>query len=623
MTTQLPEVLIRNSYNILGLSSTSTLKEIRKRSQQLLQLAKIEEVQEFEIDIGNVKTFRDETTIRTALERISGVQDRLKEFFFWFEAYSTESQKAISLIAKKDYNGALGIFENTENSSIDWLGKKNSALALMFQAFARSDLANFYQSLSLWKLIAKSDDFWQFYEKHYLLHDELDTTPSLFEEFKYAICEILSTKTVAFYHQTKYPKVIGASYDALEHVGKVMDVEVLQPLILKAKKELEELEKIDPASPPEAALIERRLKNLHKCFQELDRFELSSFSPLIVLKNDTAEKLRSISVDLYNQNTNHELALMFLDQGSKLAISEVVANKIKADEKQINDNKAWQSVSDKCLPIQSLIECQKIKEAKNAYLLLDSELAGPKGRSPIDLRSKALIIYCTVLTQKGHDLFNKLKFGIETLAISGLLNRKTQKDAILAFNHIWEILKNRLYLFDFIDPEADKAAVIKLIDTISHDLKNCEVASLFGKHKYYLQLVEDVSDRLVIEQTRIAIKILGAAICHAILYDRIYCVTQKKMWKMLGWCASIVFIFFVNINKENSNQKSTHQSNYQSKTSYSYPTQSLTYDEKKVIEYLQKNHQTYLKDARNDGYSDKEIAQYVIKLSEEKKNNAK
>ena len=88
MTTKLPQVLVRNSFNILGLYSSSTLKEIKKRSQQLLQLAKIEEIQEFDTDIGHVKEFRNESEIRLALERIFGIQERLKEIFFWFEGHS-------------------------------------------------------------------------------------------------------------------------------------------------------------------------------------------------------------------------------------------------------------------------------------------------------------------------------------------------------------------------------------------------------------------------------------------------------------------------------------------------------------------------------------------------------
>lgn len=68
MSLRLPQKLIRNSFNILGLPPTSTLKEIRKKAQELLQLAKIEEIQQFEDDIGHVCELRNESEVKLALE---------------------------------------------------------------------------------------------------------------------------------------------------------------------------------------------------------------------------------------------------------------------------------------------------------------------------------------------------------------------------------------------------------------------------------------------------------------------------------------------------------------------------------------------------------------------------
>ncbi len=376
MTAQLPQVLIRNSFNIFGLSSSSALKEIRKRSQQLLQLAKIEEVQEFDTDIGHVRELRNEGEIRQALERVSGIQERLQEVFFWFDDHSIESRKAVALVSKEDYKSALDIFNKADKANTDWLGRKNLALTLMFHAFAASNIDSFCRSLRLWKLIAESDDFWKFYETHYLLSDELGTSSSLFQEFRSSICEILSAKAVSFYHQTKNPEAIGACYSSFGRIGKIIDVEILQPVILKVKKEIEELEKIDPESEMDATLIRRILKKIHKSFTDLDKFELSEYSPLTVLKNDTAEKLRSISVDIYNRNADSEIARLFLEQSSKLAVSETVVDKIKADKSQLKENETWQSVSGKFEKVKTLIADQRMEEAKSSYLSLDNELAG-------------------------------------------------------------------------------------------------------------------------------------------------------------------------------------------------------------------------------------------------------
>lgn len=609
---QLPQILVRNSFNILGLSSSSALKEIRKRSQQLLQLAKIEEVQEFDIDIGDVRVLRNESEIRVALERVSGIQERLKEIFFWFEDHRTESRKALEFISKGNYQKAITIFEA---SGSDWLDKKNFALALMFQAFATSSMESFCRSLEVWRLIADSDNFWKFYETHYLLHDELGTAPSLLEEFRSSLFETLSAKAVFFYHQTKNPKVLGACYSVFGKIGKTADSEILQPVILKVKMEMAELEKAEDATSKKKVF-----KKIHKCFSELEEFELLEYSPLVVLKNDIAEKLKSIAVDIYNENADTETARILLEQSSKLAVSEALLDRIESNIKQLKENSAWESVSERFNHIKNLIEKQKLEEARGAYLRLDNDLVAEAAESSTSNRIHLLINYCSSVMQKGHELFDKKKFGIRTLAISAFLNRKNQRKGILAFEHAKEILQDRLYLFDFLDAASDRSNISKTIDNISNDLRYCELESLFDRHQAYLQVMENTAHDQPDENTQIAIKLLGAAICFSILYRRCKRVYLKTLWKWIGSIAAIFFYFCVIMLSDKQTSKSSYKRNsYPTKSSYSSgsPSHQLTKEEKVIIDYLQKNNPEVLKKVRKEGYSDKQIARYVIEHAED------
>ena len=286
MSAQLPHALIGNAFNILGLSSLSSLKETRKRAQQLLQLAKIEETQEFDSDIGHVRELRSEDQIRLAMEKVTGIKDRLCEIFFWFDEHSVESQKAIFLISGRDYLGALRVLEGAEKGKADWLSSKNLALALMFDAFAASSLTSLLRSLELWKRISQSEDFWSFYQRHYLLHDELGTSASIFEEFGDSITEILSSQVAAFYRQTKNPEAIGVFRSIFGTVGKPIDIEIIHPIVLKIKNEMDELEIITQKHSPDAELVRRILNNVNKSFLELEKLELSDYSPLTVLRED-------------------------------------------------------------------------------------------------------------------------------------------------------------------------------------------------------------------------------------------------------------------------------------------------------------------------------------------------
>lgn len=642
MSMQLPQVLIRNSFNILGLSSSAALKEIRKRAQQLLQLAKIEEIQEFEIDIGHVREFRNESEVRLALERISGIKERLKEIFFWFEDHNIENQKAIALISQKNYVHAIDSLKQANKTNVDWLQSKNLALALMFQAFASSDLNSFRRSLELWKRITDSDDFWNFYEKYYLLHDEFGTSSSLFQEFRGSIYELLSAKAVSFYHQTKNPEAIGHYYSILGQIGQSIDTEVLQPVVHKIKKEIDDLVELSKnlitcalrelgKSPPplpgklssvdcketQESLIKQSLQKIHGYFMVLEKFELSEYSPLAVLSNDSAEKLRSLTIDIYNQNCSPEIALLFLEQGGKLAASNAISMKIEADKTIIKETQLWQTVVPRFEKIKELIAKRKIQEAKSEFLKLDNELSQKDDESSNGTRVNLLINYCSHLMEKGHQLFEKKMLGIKTLAIDGLLNWPKHRDAILSFEHAFEILTDRLYLLSFINPSIDRAHILKTIESISSSLKNCEITSLVDYHQAHLETIDETANQQENENTQIVIRMLGAAACFRVFYRRFRGVIQRKTWKWLGWGAVIAFYCLVMMNND-SKSKSSKSSTYRSNSSYSLtPAQSLTYEEKKVIEYLQKNDPATLRKIRKEGYSDKQIARYVIEHADD------
>lgn len=545
----LPEVLIKNSFNILGLSPSSPLKDIRKRSQQLLQLAKIEETQEFTMDIGNVKELRSEGEIRLALEKVSAIQERIKEVFFWFEDHSIEDRNAIFLISKQKYQEAYEILKKDNKLNRDWIRYKNLALALNFYAFAYSNFVIFCSSLDLWKIIIESDDFWMFYKNYYLHYDELGTSSSLFDEFKNYISEIISDITLSFYSQTKDPKVIGYFYQVFRDIGKNINLQVLDPLILNIRKKIEELETISLDPAVNASSIQLILEEIDTYFKGIDNFELTGYSPLIVLKNDTVEKLRSISIDLYNRDHNYEIVHLFLEYLIKLAPSETLINKIKADKKQISNNQTWEEINKQFNKIKLLITNLQFEKAHKAYLRLDNQFAKKSDESG---RIELLITYGSALTEKGHELFNTRKFGIKILAISGFLNRKTQKYAIKAFEQALEALEARISLLSFVD-SADSTDILNTIDNINKSLKNCELESLLDEHDYYLDAMEKIANKQTNKESELSIKLLGAAACFSILYRRCFRLARKKMWKTIIWSCVILYYFFVILPEKNPN----------------------------------------------------------------------
>ena len=73
-----------NAYNVLGLDSSASEKEILKRSREIENLLKIDEIPEYELDLPFSKEVRTETKVKKAAERLTTPDKKIIETFFWF-----------------------------------------------------------------------------------------------------------------------------------------------------------------------------------------------------------------------------------------------------------------------------------------------------------------------------------------------------------------------------------------------------------------------------------------------------------------------------------------------------------------------------------------------------------
>jgi hypothetical protein len=618
MSREMPQALIKNSLNVLGLSTSATLKEVRKRAQLLLQMAKIEESQEFDTDIGSVRELRSESEIRLALERITGIKERLRELFFWFDDNSIKNQQSIALISKRNYQEAIELLEQSDNGSIDWLEYKNLGLALIWDAFTSSNLVSFCRSLAVWNNIVESDDFWKFYKKYYLHLDELGTDPLLFQEFRASICDFLSKVTVDFYHLTKDCDVIGVFYLIFGQIGQSIDSEIILPIFYKIKKEIENLNIILSEADRNIGLIDLALKTIYTHFLDLDKFTLSKYSPLIVFRNDTADKIRTLSVSNYKKTANAELAFLLLDQCAKIAVSKALEIQIEADKKLVLQNEFWKTFSTETDKLKELITEEKIEEAKCRYLYLDSEIENQQNESSHRNRISLLLNFCSQLIDKGHELCSNETDDLD------FIKQKSRKKGIKNFDYAFRTLKNHLFLFDFAKSVSDPLNIANELITF---LQNQTFKKLIEQQDSYFRAVNSSASMQKNEPAQIVIQLLGGALFYATLFRKFYRKVQLRFWKKLIPAAVVVGFIICNIMSESykplphphhSSQRSTSTYRHTSPQNprpvqpYSHSA-SLTYAEKNMIEYLKKNAPEQYKEMKRLGYSDKLIAQTIIK----------
>jgi hypothetical protein len=191
-----------------------------------------------------------------------------------------------------------------------------------------------------------------------------------------------------------------------------------------------------------------------------------------------------------------------------------------------------------------------------------------------------------------------------------------------------EIVKGRLSLLNLSptwtaptedNPEPELIDLEKEISGFSASLEKCELSDLISNLDIYLKIIEKMVSQQIDPDSAVVMSHFGAASCLKVYCRRFYWLTQRRMWKWIGWTAMILFYFFVikdNDKQASNSNKSYKSSSYQTKSSSS-SSYGLTSQEKEAIEWLDTVDSDKLKDLRGEGYSDRQIAQLILKKIKE------
>ncbi|MBA3047894.1 hypothetical protein KJ863_01360 [Patescibacteria group bacterium] len=77
--------LKNNAYHILGLDTTASQKDILKRSKEIIKRLKIDDLPEYDLDLGLFDDFRTEESTNEAIRKLQTPKKRIKEYFFGFK----------------------------------------------------------------------------------------------------------------------------------------------------------------------------------------------------------------------------------------------------------------------------------------------------------------------------------------------------------------------------------------------------------------------------------------------------------------------------------------------------------------------------------------------------------
>lgn len=338
-----------NAYHILGLDTSSSEKDILKRSKEIINRLKIDDAPNYELDIGVFESFRTEDTVKDALQRLQASRKRIKEYFFWFQIADSVDEQVLGLFKLKDYSNAIRTWQNVSEgqSTKAFFYKKNLAILYCLMLSSEDNKDYLRSSLVAWSELIDSDKFWSSFSKVYKLHDEQTASQDIISDFKSHVVGYLSDIYTDLHHIHKDSDYINEFQKVFSAKGEKIEKSILRPAYQAINQAVEKLEKLEVSKDGKFDKIESEsIKGLVATIQEelnkLIDLGLYDDSQTQIMRDRSANALRSIVVDLHNMeelDKSHGL----LEVAIQLAGTESLKNRLSSELEQIQRNIAGEA----------------------------------------------------------------------------------------------------------------------------------------------------------------------------------------------------------------------------------------------------------------------------------------
>jgi len=360
-------ILKNNAYHILGLDTTASQKDIFKRSKEIINRLKIDDLPEYNLDVGLFNDFRTEEAAKEAIQKLQMPKKRIKEYFFWFQIADSIDEQALGLLKSKDFENALRVWENVaeKGGTKSYFYKKN--LAILYCLLLSIDENKNYlrDSLSIWKELIESDKFWIAFSKTYNLHDKQTASQELITDFKNHVVSYLADIYTELHQTYKNADYISQFQKVFSVKGERMEKNVLGPAYQTINNAVEELEKMKVS---EDGVIDKdetlKIKNLVGIIQsELNKLidlGLYDDSQTKIMRDKTANALKTIVLDLHNNLSETDKAIALLNIALKFVGTSGLEAKIKQDIKTLEEVKRN---ADLVKPILDLVADEQYEKA--------------------------------------------------------------------------------------------------------------------------------------------------------------------------------------------------------------------------------------------------------------------
>jgi len=337
--------LKNNAYHILGLDTSASERDILKRSKEIVNRLKADDTPDYDLDIGLFENFRTEDSVKDALQRLQSPRKRIKEYFFWFQIADGVDEEVLSMLKKKDYVNAIRAWQGASEgqSTKAFFYKKNLAILYCLGLSLDDDKDYLHNSLVAWKELVDSDKFWTSFSKVYKLHDEQTASEDITSDFKKHVVEYLSDIYTELHHTHKNSDYINEFQKVFSVKGEKIEKSVLGPAYQAINQAVEDLEKMEVSKDSkfdteESEQIKRLVATVQQELNKLIDLGLYDDSQTKIMRDRSANALRSIVLDLHNNLSELDKSQGLLEVAIKLAGTESLKNKLQGELEQIQKN---------------------------------------------------------------------------------------------------------------------------------------------------------------------------------------------------------------------------------------------------------------------------------------------
>jgi hypothetical protein len=462
-----------NAFNILGLETSTSQKELIKQSKKIIVFINNEEDFESELDLSSINPVsRTEASVNDALQRLNSPIKRIKEYFFWFEIENDDDENNIKLLQDNQYDEAIDNWKNRADKS--FTAKRNLAITSSILLNHTGYKKYLNQSIEYWKDIVNSDKFWSHFEKVYELNDEIGTSKSAINDFRDNILDQLSDFYSDISRSKKDNSIYAAFNTAFGIKGQKVQDEILTPIFEKINDASEQLRLLNASqdnvlSSQESMAIKRLVKKIQDSFQEIKEIGLYEDSSSKVMRDKAADAINVVAVDLFNNLDEDDKAIALLKFAKSFAHGPKVLSQIKENYDYIKRVTSHKKLIE---PINDLIENEQYEEALE---LINEEIDKNKKDETLQLYFKKRTQWCVTA------LANR-----DFKAAERLFEEKNFTNAEYWFNSIYEFIYSYIQHFDI-----DQDALDNVLVTLNNKLAYLNPNNINDVSNYRQQVIEN------------------------------------------------------------------------------------------------------------------------------------